>query len=109
MTRHEFVVLTKAKPGREADLRRWYDEHHLGDILSVPGIVSARCCDVELIRSDGAAMPEWSLMVLYQIEAEDFRPVLEEISRRRIAGELAWTDAIDGEGTLQIIALPPRG
>jgi hypothetical protein len=106
MPRYELVVLTQAKPGREAELRRWYDEHHLADLLKVPGVVSARCSDVELTKSNAAAPPQWSLLALYEIEADDPTTVLQEITRRRQAGEFVWSDALDGEATLQVLARP---
>jgi len=104
MPRYELIVLTQAKPGREEDLRRWYDEHHLADLLKVPGVVSARCCDVELTKSNSGNTPQWSLLALYQIEADDARTVLEEITRRRQAGDFVWSDALDGQATLQVVA-----
>ena len=41
MPRHQLVVLTQAVPGREEEFHRWYDEHHLPEIVDVPGVVGA--------------------------------------------------------------------
>jgi len=42
MKRHTLIVTSVAYAGREAEYHKWYDKHHLADMLALPGIVSAR-------------------------------------------------------------------
>jgi hypothetical protein len=106
MSRYQLVVLTQAHPGREADLRKWYDEHHLAEIMAVPGVVGGKRYDVELTKTGLASQPGWNSLAVYELEADDPRTVLDEISRRRQAGQLTWTDSLLGESTLQIVGRP---
>lgn len=100
--RHQLVVLTRAKPGREADLHRWYDDHHLTEICAIPGVLSATRGEVEIVKG-AAEGAEWHSLAIYELEAEDPVTILTEISRRRQAGELTWTDAVLGEHTFQVV------
>jgi len=42
MVKATLVVLTNPVAGREDDYNDWYTNRHLGDVLEVPGIVSAK-------------------------------------------------------------------
>jgi hypothetical protein len=70
MAKYVFVVMTNAAPGQEAEFNRWYDEEHLGDVLKLPGMVSAQRFQV---AAEEAANPQASLkfLTLYEIETDD--------------------------------------
>ena len=37
-----FFAFTNPTSGKEDEYNTWYDEHHLKDVINVPGFVSAR-------------------------------------------------------------------
>ncbi len=41
-TKHVLVVMSNPAPGKEQEYNDWYTNVHLGDVLKVPGIVSAQ-------------------------------------------------------------------
>lgn len=48
--RYIIAVTSRALPGREADYDRWYDDVHVGEVLSLSGFLSCdrfRALDVE--------------------------------------------------------------
>jgi hypothetical protein len=42
MARFILTVIGSPKPGREDEANDWYDNVHLGEVLSIPGFVSAQ-------------------------------------------------------------------
>ena len=42
MAKYTFVVLTNAVEGKDDAFDEWYTNTHLGDVLAVPGFVSAQ-------------------------------------------------------------------
>jgi hypothetical protein len=89
MARYKSIVLTNPKEGRDADFNKFYDEQHLGDVLSVPGFVSAE--RFKLAHGDG----RWSYMTLYEIETDDVPAMMKETHRRIQSGEMPIGDASD--------------
>jgi hypothetical protein len=90
--RHVFLALTNAAEGREADLDRWYDEHHLAEIVSkFPGFVTGQRSVAEPGNQRPGESPPWRNLALYELEGD-----LEEIHRRdaevRLSGELVPHD-----------------
>ena len=70
MAKYVFVVMTNAAEGQEAEFNRWYDEEHLGDVLKLPGMVSAQRFQVAPEEADN---PRATLkfLTLYEIETDD--------------------------------------
>lgn len=65
MAKYLFVVLTNAADGRDAEFNDWYDNQHIGDVLKVPGFVSAQ-------RFNIATQPApYAYLTLYEIETDD--------------------------------------
>ena len=93
MPKFTMITLTNAKPGREAEFVEWYDSIHLGEVLEIPGIVTAQRCTVANIPAAGS--PAWRHAGFYTIEADDPAPVFEELMRRYVRGEMTPCDAMD--------------
>lgn len=107
MTRYQFVVLTQALPGREAEFEAWYDNQHIPDVARVPGVVSARRFHVETVMSNAATPPlPWVSLALYEIESDDPHAVLAEIKARSNTPDMPLSEAIEATGTLQVLASP---
>ncbi len=107
MTRHQLVILTKAKPGQEAEFNRWYDEQHIPDVMRVPGVVGVKRYHVQAVTTyvDGG-MPAWNSVAIYEIESDDPQSVHDEIRRRAKTDDMPLTDALDGAFTTQVLAGP---
>ena len=60
MARYEYLILSCAQPGREAEFEKWYDEQHIVDVLAVPGVVSARRFHVESQEAVDVDVPTWA-------------------------------------------------
>lgn len=68
MARFTLVATSNPTEGRETECGRWYDATHLGDMLTVPGVISAQ--RFELLRSaPGKAFKQY--LAIYEIEADD--------------------------------------
>lgn len=93
MARFTMIALTNAKPGRDAEFVDWYDRIHLGEVLTIPGIISAQRCTAAPIAAAGE--PSWRYVGFYTIEADDPAPVFGELMRRYLSGEMTACDAMD--------------
>jgi hypothetical protein len=102
MARYKWLVFTNAAPGREEAFNRWYDEVHIADLLRVPGIVGARrsaLTQAQLTMETGdpeLCGPErigakHRFLAVYEIEADDPMPVLEEIRTRANTADMPIT------------------
>jgi hypothetical protein len=69
--KHNFLALTNPIPGREDDFNRWYDNHHLQEVLRYGnGFSSGRRYKLDLLRSrpSGGA---WAYLASYALESKD--------------------------------------
>ncbi|MCW1402462.1 hypothetical protein [Novosphingobium sp.] len=88
------VVLTKARPGREADLDDWYTNIHVRDALRFRGSITAQ----RFRRSDAQPMHlpasfDWQCLALYDVfDAERFS---REHWDNALTTRMMVTDAID--------------
>jgi hypothetical protein len=91
MARYTFVVFSDAVEGREDEYNEWYDGRHLGDVLNVPGFVSARRF---LVAGSPNGAPA-RYMALYEIETDDVGKVLAELFARSGTPAMELSDALD--------------
>ena len=91
MASYKFVVLTNAKPGQEADYNRWYDEIHLGDVVDVPGFVSAQRFAIE----DAADFSGYRYLSIYDIEADDPKATFAALTARAGTDAMVISPALD--------------
>lgn len=94
MPDYQFVVLSNAAEGRDAEFNRWYDEVHLGEVLQVPGFVSAKRYRV---RPMGGSQPRHGYMAVYSMRTDDPAATLGELMGRAGRGELNMSDALAGD------------
>jgi hypothetical protein len=90
MTTYQFVVMTSPVEGRESEYNLWYNEQHLGDVLKVPGVVSAQRFE---LCEGGTANQRY--LALYEIETPSVETVMAEINRRAGTEEMPVSDAMD--------------
>ena len=87
-------VLAEAEAGRLAELVDWYTEHHLPEMLAVPGVASAE----QYQPVPGADPASATLLTIYRFDTDDADGVIAAISARRpqmssttaLAGATVW-------------------
>lgn len=72
------LVMSGATAGADDEFNDWYDNVHLGDVLSVPGFVAAR--RFAAIPSVHGELPDAPYLAIYEIEADDLDAVQQALS-----------------------------
>ena len=106
MARYHYVVLVQAIAGREADFDEWYDTQHLADVKRVPGVVGARRFAIEFQKVYDLDAPRWRAMAIYEIETDDPKSFLDNISKLSGTAAMPSSDAMTKQGLVQVVALP---
>jgi hypothetical protein len=71
--------LTSPVEGQDDEYNRWYNESHIPEILSVPGIVSARRFKTKLVLGPG--VPSWKYVCIFEVETEDLGGTLKALGK----------------------------
>ncbi len=95
MAKYTFVVMTNPTAGKEAEFNKWYNEHHIPDVLNVPGFTCAQRFRLADTQMGGEASKAYKYLALYEIETEDLAGVLKELRSRGGTPEIVPSDAID--------------
>jgi len=77
MSKHVLVAFTEPVDGQEDTYNEWYNETHIPEILSVPGIISARRFRTKIVNVSGA--PAWKYMAIYEVETDDLGGTLKAL------------------------------
>jgi hypothetical protein len=118
--KHLFLALTNPIPGREDDFNRWYDNHHLQEVLRYGnGFSSGRRYKLDLTRSRPSG-DAWAYLALYALESHDLghfhrhpwienRPALTPFTGLLADDHVGWvyTPAVPAVGSEA--TLPPTG
>ncbi|MGI5218784.1 hypothetical protein [Nocardia sp. CA-290969] len=76
-----YVESRPSSPEEIDEYHRWYAGTHIGEMLEIEGIVSAR--RLEPVAGDG------SFIALYEIEADDLEAVRARMGERARSGEMS--------------------
>ena len=76
MAHYKLVVLSEPTPGQEDEYNRWYNDVHLGEVVRVPGFVSAQ--RFSLHTPMGGEFPHKYLSI-YEIDCDDPQQVLDAL------------------------------
>ena len=79
MARYRLITLVNAKNGREAEMNDWYDNQHVPDLLTIPGVVAAQ--RFRVCNAVAPAEPLFRYMNVFEVEADDPMAVLAEIRK----------------------------
>jgi hypothetical protein len=72
------LVMSDATPGDDDAYNAWYDDIHLADVLSVPGLVAAR--RFVALPSVHGELPAARYLAIYEIDADDLDAVQRALS-----------------------------
>ena len=103
MAKHMFVALSVPQPGREEELEQWYDTQHMQDVLKLDGFVSAQRFRIDA-GPQGANLPAWKLMGLYEIETDDIAATMGQIAKVARTPAMPLSDAFDPATSCRIVA-----
>jgi hypothetical protein len=92
MTKCVMVVYSSAKPGREAEYLDWYQNVHIADMCSIPGVNSGRFFEAS---PASPAKPAATYLAIYELDVDDPAVVLQGMAQLGQSGRLQATDAID--------------
>jgi hypothetical protein len=92
MAKYILVGPSAAKEGRDDEYNKWYDDEHLRDVCSIPGVISGRRFE---IAPTSPSQPDLPYLAIYEIESDDPISVLAELYRRASLGELHISPALD--------------
>jgi len=81
MCRYIFAVHSNAAEGREQEYNDWYSNHHLKDLLAIPGVVSARRLTLAELQIHPGPQP-FRYFCLYEIETNDLQEFIDELTAR---------------------------
>jgi hypothetical protein len=68
MARYVFLVMADSSAGRDDELDTWYDEVHVGEMLSVPGVESAQ--RFRLVSEGAGGGGTRRFLTLYEVESD---------------------------------------
>jgi hypothetical protein len=88
----KFIVLSNPVPGKEQAYNEWYDNQHLQDMVTVPGIVSAQRFAFVCKIND---VPHWQYCALYTVEGDDPAAVIENLLKTVASGAIYVSDGMD--------------
>lgn len=71
-----YVETYPSAPDREQEYNTWYDEVHLGELVALDGIISAR--RLRPVDGDGP------YVALYEIEGDDLPAILQGMSTAKL-------------------------
>jgi hypothetical protein len=92
----KLLVFTSPREGREDEYNKWYDEVHLPDLLTVPGLVAAM--RYRISQPAEAPAPAHRYLAIYDVDG-DVRAVLAEMRARSADGRHTISDSLDTENT----------
>ncbi|TKT74503.1 hypothetical protein [Aquamicrobium sp. LC103] len=103
MPRLLMISFNNAKPGRDDDFNRWYDEQHLRDVLGVKHFVSAQrfCID----PAAGGASFAFGYMTIFEVDSDDIPALTAALAERSGTDLMPLTDAMTDQ-RLRLWAAP---
>ena len=102
MARFQYVILSRAAPGREDEFVAWYRDRHLADVCRMPGVVGGKLDRMDFQRVyELDAAPQWTLMTIYELEGDDPAAIIDTIRAASGTESMPATDALTKAGMIQ--------
>ncbi len=100
MRRYKMLVMSRPAEGREDEYNAWYQDVHLPELVSLPGIVSARRFRLARKVSEVETYP---YLAVYDIETDDIDGVYEQLASGATSGTVTMSDVIDTDSAYAVI------
>lgn len=104
------IVFSNPLAGRDDEFNDWYENVHIPDLLSIPGMVSAQryqLKDAEIYHMDGGAVPGHRYAIIYEMQG-DVDAILGKIQEGVMTGNITMADCLD-MSSWQLSFWSPRG
>lgn len=91
------VVFSNPTQGKEDEFNDWYDNVHIPELLTVPGMLSATryaLHDAAIYHVEGGAVPEHKYMCVYEMEG-DVDEIMGKIRKSVANGQVHMSDSLD--------------
>jgi hypothetical protein len=91
------VVFSNPVAGREDEFNEWYDNVHIPDLLTVPGMLSATryaLHEAEIYHVEGGVVPEHKYMCVYEMEG-DVDAIMGKIRESVAGGQVHMSESLD--------------
>ena len=95
MAKYTFLALTNPVEGKEDEFNEWYDQHHVPDVINVPGFVSGQRFKLADSQFGGEASKAYKYLAVYEIETDDIAATIKELRARGGTADITPSDAID--------------
>lgn len=94
MQKHIFIVYTNAVEGRDDDYNEWYDNQHLNDVLTIPGVVAAQRFALSDKQRLDPPFP-WKYAAIYEIETDNLDEVIAPLKEWIGTDSMPRSDAMN--------------
>lgn len=91
--KYNLIALTNPLEGRDDEFNDWYTNVHLGDVLKLPGVVAAQRYKMADVQHRPGPF-EFGYMAVYEIEIDDIRTTLSELTRVSGTAEMPLSPAL---------------
>lgn len=91
------VVFSNPVAGREDEFNEWYDNVHIPELLTVPGMLSATryaLHEAEIYHVAGGVAPEHKYMCIYEMEG-DVDAIMVKIRESVASGQVHMSESLD--------------
>jgi hypothetical protein len=92
MRKFKLLALTTPVAGKEKEFHEWYQNQHLPEMVSFPGMQGAQRYQLN-VKMMGADPNTW--LAIYDLEADDPMAFLGQVGAAAAAGKLTQSDASD--------------
>jgi hypothetical protein len=101
MGKHVLMVYTNPTEGKEDEFNQWYNDIHLGEVLQVPGIVSAQRFKVADVMP---GVSDHQYLALYNLDTDDPEGVIKALGAA--LPTMNMSDAINGRTAKMVVVSP---
>jgi hypothetical protein len=99
----EYIYVVRSSPvaGSEEAYNDWYTNIHLGDVLAVPGFVSAQRFRVAHPTADDAHVPDY--LAIYTMRTDDPDSLLAALTTLVDSGQISMSEAFDQDTVATVL------
>ena len=96
MAHYKLVVLSNPTEGKEDEYNDWYTNQHLGDVVAIPGYVSAQRFK---LRHPMGFEHTHQYLAIYEVETDDPDAAIAALQARRGTELMAVSETLDRSTT----------
>lgn len=90
---YRLIALSKPVEGKEQEFNDWYDNTHIPEILSLPGMTAAQ--RFKLTQPLGPQPESFPFLTVYEAETDDIGGTIGALVQAAQSGKLTPTEASD--------------